>query len=54
MLALGERENLPELNIDEAEAQRLFWQAQEQSDLMEQAARLLTKESNIQASMSFQ
>ena len=36
--------NLPELNIDEAEVQRLLWQAQEQPDSMEQAARLLTKE----------
>ena len=43
-LALGERENLPELNIDEAEVQGLLWQAQEQPDSMEQAARLLTKE----------
>ena len=44
MLALGDRENLPELNIDEAEVQRLLWQAQEQPDSMEQAARLLTQE----------
>ena len=43
-LALGEREDLPELNIDEAEVQGLLWQAQEQPDSMEQAARLLTKE----------
>lgn len=44
MLALGDREDLPELNIDEAEVQGLLWQAQEQPDSMEQAARLLTKE----------